>query len=74
MQQKTSVRGNRQEGRNPHKSGEASNLAALAHTGASVSPGVLVRVTTGLIKHHDQKASWGGKGLFRFYFYIAIDL
>jgi hypothetical protein len=23
------------------------------------------------MKHHDQKASWRGKGLFRFYFHVA---
>jgi hypothetical protein len=24
-------------------------------------------------KHHDQEASWGGKGLFSLYFHIAVD-
>jgi hypothetical protein len=24
-------------------------------------------------KHHDQEASWGGKGLFNLHFHIAVD-
>ena len=24
------------------------------------------------MKHHDQKSSWGGKGLFSLYFHIAV--
>jgi hypothetical protein len=31
---------------------------------------VLVRVF--LHKHHDQEASWGGKGLFSLHFHIAV--
>ena len=26
-----------------------------------------------LHKHHDQEASWGGKGLFSLHFHIAVD-
>jgi hypothetical protein len=33
---------------------------------------VLVKVSMALIKHHDQKASWGGKGLFSLHFHIAV--
>ena len=33
---------------------------------------VLVRISIGVTKHHDQKAIWGGKGLFGLYFHIAV--
>jgi hypothetical protein len=32
----------------------------------------LVRVSIAAMKHHDQKASWGGKGLFSLHFHIAV--
>ena len=32
---------------------------------------VLVRVTIAVMRHHDQKSSWGGKGLFGLHFHIA---
>jgi len=32
----------------------------------------LVRVSTAATKHHDQKASWGGKGLFGLHFHITV--
>jgi hypothetical protein len=32
---------------------------------------VLVRVSI-IVKHHDQEASWGGKGLFSLHFHIAV--
>jgi hypothetical protein len=31
-----------------------------------------LKVTIAVIKHHDQNASWGGKGLFGFHFHTAI--
>jgi hypothetical protein len=34
---------------------------------------VLVRVSITVMKHHDLKASWGGKGLFSLYFHIHIN-
>jgi hypothetical protein len=39
---------------------------------AAVSLCILVRVSVAVRKHHDHKASWGGKGLFSLYFHIAI--
>ena len=33
---------------------------------------VLVRVSTAVMKHHAQKASWGGKGLFGLHFHITV--
>jgi hypothetical protein len=33
---------------------------------------VLVRVTIAAVKHHDQEASWGGKGLFSLHFKIIV--
>ena len=33
---------------------------------------VLVRVSIAAKKHHNQKESWGGKGLFGLYFNIAV--
>ena len=33
---------------------------------------LLVRVSIPAKKHHDQEASWGGKGLFSLYFHIAV--
>ena len=33
---------------------------------------VLVRVSIAMRKHHDQKASWGGKGLLGLHFSIAV--
>ena len=33
---------------------------------------VLVRVSIAATKHHNQKASWGGKGLFGLHFHIAV--
>jgi hypothetical protein len=35
--------------------------------------GVSVRVSIAVMKHHDQKASWGGKGLFGLYFQITFQ-
>jgi hypothetical protein len=36
-----------------------------------VTGSVLVKVSI-LHKHHDQEASWGGKGLFSLHFHIAV--
>jgi hypothetical protein len=33
---------------------------------------VLVRISIIATKHYDQKARWGGKGLFVFYFQIIV--
>jgi hypothetical protein len=33
---------------------------------------VLVRVSVAVIEHHDQKSSWGGRGLFGLHFPIAV--
>jgi len=33
---------------------------------------VLVRVSLAWTKHHDKKASWGGKGLFDLHFHSVI--
>jgi hypothetical protein len=33
---------------------------------------VLVRVSIAAMKHHDQKESWRGEGLFGLYFHIAV--
>jgi hypothetical protein len=33
---------------------------------------VLVRISTAAVKHHDQKASWGEKGLFGLPYIIAL--
>lgn len=33
---------------------------------------VLVRVSIALMKHHDQRASWRGKGLFSLHFHITL--
>jgi hypothetical protein len=33
---------------------------------------VLVRVSIAVTKYHNQKSSWGGKGLFGLYFQIII--
>ena len=35
---------------------------------------VLVRVSIAVMKHHDQKASWRGKGLFGLHFHIAVHI
>jgi hypothetical protein len=35
--------------------------------------GVIVRVSIAAMKHYDQKASWGGKGLFCLSFHIAVQ-
>ena len=35
-------------------------------------PSILVRVSIAVMKHHDQKASWGWKGLFSLHFHIAV--
>jgi len=29
-------------------------------------------IVLGFLLHHDQKASWGGKGLFSLHFHIAV--
>jgi hypothetical protein len=39
---------------------------------AAITVPALVRVSIAAMKHHDQKASWGGKGLFDFYFHFAV--
>ena len=36
-------------------------------------PPVSVWVSIALMKHHGQKASWGGKGWFDLYFHIAVN-
>lgn len=33
---------------------------------------VLVKVSIDVVKHHDQKASLGGRGLFGLYFHIVV--
>jgi hypothetical protein len=33
---------------------------------------VLVRISIAVVKHHSQKASWGGKGLFDLHFYVTV--
>ena len=35
---------------------------------------VLVRVSIAVLKHQDQNASWGQRGLFNLHFYIIIHL
>ena len=50
---------------------------ALLHQLKVVSAGctvllVLLRVPFATVKPHVQEASWGGKGLFSFYFHIAV--
>jgi hypothetical protein len=34
---------------------------------------VLVRVSIAAMKHHKQKASWGGKGLFGLHFHFSVQ-
>lgn len=46
--------------------------ATLCFETRSLLAGVLVRVSVTAMKHHDQKESWGGKGLFDLYFHIIV--
>ena len=38
---------------------------------ATVLRVVLVRITIAVLKHHGQN-TWGGNGLFSFYFYVTV--
>ena len=42
------------------------------HASTHVTLPVLDRISIAVMKHHDQKASWGGKGLFDLLFHITV--
>ena len=47
-------------------------MVSLVCKTAVASEGLLVRVSTAAMKHHDQKAGWREKGSFGLRFYIAV--
>lgn len=52
----------------------SANQASLTTIPFTCIPDVLVTVSIALMTHHNQKAGWGGKGVFGLCFQITVHL